>query len=137
MEVIVYTRPDCESSRRIKEILENRGVASQEHICADGKLEGKDLRNLDIEVRQVPLTVIDGVPIAGLQQAKIEQAIGWIGILPSRCPASRFARPPARTMNACPRSASCSSSLAASFSWLASSSRWDSGFPSSASCPVT
>jgi glutaredoxin len=79
MEVIVYTRPDCESSRRIKEILENRGVAFQEHICADGKLDGKDLRNLDIEVRQVPLTVIDGVPIAGLQQAKIEQAIGWIG----------------------------------------------------------
>ena len=79
MEVIVYTRPDCESSRRIKEILENRGVAFQEHVCADGKLDGKDLRNLDIEVRQVPLTVIDGVPIAGLQQAKIEQAIGWIG----------------------------------------------------------
>ncbi len=79
MEVIVYTRPDCESSRRIKEILENRGVAFQEHICADGKLDGKDLRNLDIDVRQVPLTVIDGVPIAGLQQAQIEQAIGWIG----------------------------------------------------------
>jgi glutaredoxin len=79
MEVIVYTRPDCENSRRIKEILENRGVAFQEHVCADGKLDGKDLRNLDIEVRQVPLTVVDGVAIAGLQQAKIEQAIGWIG----------------------------------------------------------
>ncbi|TMD10904.1 MAG: glutaredoxin [Chloroflexi bacterium] len=49
MEVIVYTRPDCESSRQIKEILENRGVAFQEHVCADGKLDGKDLRNLDIE----------------------------------------------------------------------------------------
>ena len=79
MEVIVYTRPDCESSRRIKEILENRGVAFKEHICADGKLDGKDLRNLDIDVKDIPLTVIDGVPIAGLQQAKIEQAIGWIG----------------------------------------------------------
>jgi glutaredoxin len=79
MEVIVYTRPDCENSRRIKEILENRGVEFQEHVCADGKLDGKDLRNLDIEVRQVPLTVVDGVAIAGLQQAKIEQAIGWIG----------------------------------------------------------
>ena len=79
MEVVVYTRPDCESSRQIKEILENRGVAFQEHVCADGKLDGKDLRNLDIEVREVPLTVIDGVAIAGLQQAKIEQAIGWIG----------------------------------------------------------
>ena len=79
MEVIVYTRPDCESSRQVKEILENRGVAFQEHVCADGKLDGKDLRNLDIEVREVPLTVIDGVAIAGLQQAKIEQAIGWIG----------------------------------------------------------
>ena len=79
MEVIVYTRPDCESSRQIKEILENRGVAFQEHVCADGKLDGKDLRNLDIEVREVPLTVIDGVAIVGLQQSKIEQAIGWIG----------------------------------------------------------
>jgi len=79
MEVIVYTRPDCESSRRIKEILADRGVAFQEHICADGQLDGKDLRNLDIDVKDVPLTVIDGVPIAGVQQAQIEQAIGWIG----------------------------------------------------------
>lgn len=79
MEVVVYTRPDCESSRRIKEILADRGVAFKEHVCADGKLDGKDLRTLDIEFRQVPLTVIDGVPIAGLQQAQIEQAIGWIG----------------------------------------------------------
>ena len=79
MEVIVYTRPDCESSRLIKEILADRGVAFQEHVCADGKLDGKDLRTLDIEFGQVPLTVIDGVPIAGLQQAQIEQAIGWIG----------------------------------------------------------
>ena len=79
MEVIVYTRPDCESSKRIKEILSDRGVAFQEHVCADGKLDGKDLRTLDIEFRQVPLTVIDGVPIAGVQQAQIEQAIGWIG----------------------------------------------------------
>jgi len=79
MEVVVYTRPDCESSKRIKEILADRGVAFQEHVCADGKLDGKDLRTLDIEFGQVPLTVIDGVPIAGLQQAQIEQAIGWIG----------------------------------------------------------
>lgn len=79
MEVIVYTRPNDESSRRIKEILADRGVAFQEHICANGKLDGTDLRTLDIDVRQVPLTVIDGVPIAGLQQAQIEQAIGWIG----------------------------------------------------------
>ena len=79
MEVIVYTRPDCESSRRIKEILSDRGVAFQEHVCADGKLDGKDLRTLDIEVREVPLTVLAGVPISGLQQAQIEQAIGWIG----------------------------------------------------------
>lgn len=79
MEVIVYTRPDCESSRRIKEILTDRGVAFLEHVCADGKLDGKDLRTLDVDVEDVPLTVIDGVPIWGLQQAKIEQAIGWIG----------------------------------------------------------
>jgi arsenate reductase-like glutaredoxin family protein len=79
MEVIVYTRPDCESSRRIKEILADRGVTFQEHVCADGKLDGSDLRNLDIDLKEIPLTVIDGVPIAGLQRAQIEQAIGWIG----------------------------------------------------------
>ena len=79
MEVVVYTRPGCESSRRIKEILADRGVEFQEHVCADGKVDGKDLRNLDIDVQDVPLTVIDGVPIAGLQRAQIEQAIGWIG----------------------------------------------------------
>ena len=79
MEVIVYTRPDCENSRRIKEILADRGVAFQEHVCADGKLDGKPMPDLDIDVADVPVTVIDGVPIAGLQRAQIEQAIGWIG----------------------------------------------------------
>jgi glutaredoxin len=79
MEVIVYTRPDCDSSRRIKEILEDRGVAFQEHVCADGKVDGKDLRGLDIGVQDVPLTVIDGVPISGMNRSQIEQAIGWIG----------------------------------------------------------
>ena len=79
MEVVVYTRPDCDSSRRIKMILEDRGVEFMEHVCADGKLDGKDMRQLDIDVNEVPLTVIDGVPISGLKQAQIEQAIGWIG----------------------------------------------------------
>lgn len=79
MDVIVYTRPDCDSSRRIKEILEDRGVAFQEHVCADGKVDGKDLRGLDIGVQDVPLTVIDGVPISGMNRSQIEQAIGWIG----------------------------------------------------------
>lgn len=79
MEVVVYTRPDCESSRRIKEILSDRGVQFQEHICADGKVDGTDLRNLDIDINDVPLTVIDGQPIVGLQRAEIEQAIGWVG----------------------------------------------------------
>ena len=79
MEVIVYTRPDCDDSRRIKEILADRGVTFQEHICADGKVDGRDMHGLDIDVNDVPLTVVDGVPIAGLQRAQIEQAIGWIG----------------------------------------------------------
>lgn len=79
MEVIVYTRPDCDSSRRIKEILSDRGVEFQEHVCANGKIDGADLSKLDIDVKDVPVTVIDGVPIAGLQRAQIEQAIGWIG----------------------------------------------------------
>jgi glutaredoxin len=79
MEVIVYTKPGCDNSRRIKEILEDRGVAFQEHVCADGKIESKDLRGLDMEAGSVPLTVIDGVAISGMDRAQIEQAIGWVG----------------------------------------------------------
>jgi glutaredoxin len=79
MEVIVYTKPGCDSSRRIKEILDDCGVEFQEHVCADGKLDGRDLRGLDVAVESVPLTVIDGVPISGLNRSQIEQAIGWIG----------------------------------------------------------
>jgi arsenate reductase-like glutaredoxin family protein len=79
MEVILYSRPDGESSRLIKELLADRGVEYQEHVCADGKLDGKDLRLLDIQVNEIPLTVVDGVPIAGMDRARIEQAIGWVG----------------------------------------------------------
>ena len=79
MEVIVYSRPDDERSLRVKEILTDRGVDYQEHVCADGKLDGNDLRLLDIEVNEIPLTVIDGVPISGLDRVRIEQAIGWVG----------------------------------------------------------
>ena len=79
MEVIVYSRPDDEGSRRLKEILTDRGVDYLEHVCADGKLDGNDLRLLDIQVNEIPLTVIDGVPISGLDRARIEQAIGWVG----------------------------------------------------------
>ena len=79
MEVIVYSRPDDESSRRVKELLSDRGVEYLEHVCSDGKLDGKDLRLLDIQVNEVPLAVVDGVPISGLDRARIEQAIGWVG----------------------------------------------------------
>ena len=79
MEVIVYSRPDDESSRRVKELLSDRGVEYQEHVCSDGKLDGKDLRLFDIQVNEVPLAVVDGVPISGLDRARIEQAIGWVG----------------------------------------------------------
>lgn len=79
MEVIVYTKPGCDSSRRIKEILEDRGVEFQEHVCADGKVIRKDIYGLDVAAESVPLTVIDGVPISGMNRSQIEQAIGWIG----------------------------------------------------------
>lgn len=79
MEVVVYTRPGCEDSRLIKEILADKGVEFQEHVCANGKLDGKDLSGLGIDVKDVPLTVVDGVPIAGMQRSQIEQAIGWSG----------------------------------------------------------
>lgn len=79
MEVVVYTRPGDEDSRRIKELLADVGVAFEEHICADGKLNSKQMRSLDIGVSQVPLTVVDGVAIPGMNRARIEQAIGWVG----------------------------------------------------------
>jgi len=56
-----------------------RSWLTAEYVCADGKLDGKPMPDLDIDVRDVPVTVIDGVPITGLQRAQIEQAIGWIG----------------------------------------------------------
>ena len=79
MDVVVYTQPGNEDSRRIKELLSDIGVAFEEHVCADGKVDGKALRKLDIAVSQVPLTVVDGVPIQGMNRARIEQAIGWVG----------------------------------------------------------
>lgn len=79
MEVVVYTRPGDEDSRRIKELLSDKGVDFEEHVCADGKLDGKELRRLDIAVSSVPLTVVDGVVIPGMNRARIEQAIGWVG----------------------------------------------------------
>ncbi|MDQ6883178.1 MAG: glutaredoxin family protein [Candidatus Dormibacteraeota bacterium] len=79
MEVIVYTKPGCDSSRRIKEILEDRGVEFQEHVCADGKLDGRELKGVTGDARNVPFTVIDGVAISGMNRAQIEQAIGWVG----------------------------------------------------------
>jgi hypothetical protein len=79
MEVVVYTRPDDENSRRIKELLGDLGVDFKEHVCADGKVDGRDLRPLNLQVAQVPLTVVDGVPIPGMNRAGIEQAVGWVG----------------------------------------------------------
>jgi glutaredoxin len=80
MEVIVYTKPGDEHSRRIKELLAEKGVTFQEHVCSNGKVDSQShLQELDIEVSQVPLTVVDGVAIPGMNRAKIEQAIGWVG----------------------------------------------------------
>ena len=79
MEVIVYTKPGCDNSQRIKQLLEDRGVDFQEHVCADGKLDPQKLNGLKLEAEEVPVTVIDGVAIAGMDRAQIEQAIGWVG----------------------------------------------------------
>ena len=79
MEVVVYTKPGCDNSQRIKQLLEDRGVEFQEHICADGKLDPAKLNGVQIEAGEVPVTVIDGVAIAGMDRAQIEQAIGWVG----------------------------------------------------------
>jgi glutaredoxin len=79
MNVVVYTQPGDENSKRIKELLSGIGVDFEEHVCADGKVDGKELRSLDIAVSQVPLTVVDGVVIPGMNRARIEQAVGWVG----------------------------------------------------------
>jgi glutaredoxin len=79
MEVVVYTRPGDDQSRRIKELLEEKGVEFQEHICVDGRIDGRDRSLPEVNPAEIPLTVIDGVPIAGLNRSLIEQAIGWHG----------------------------------------------------------
>ncbi len=79
MNVVVYTQPGDENSKRIKDLLSGIGVDFEEHVCADGKVDGKELRSLDIAVSQVPLTVVDGVAIPGMNRARIEQAVGWVG----------------------------------------------------------
>jgi hypothetical protein len=61
MEVTLYSRPGCELSQRIRELLRDRGVEFDE-------LEGEEA-----------VAVIDGVAIPGARRAQIEQAIGWVG----------------------------------------------------------
>lgn len=61
MDVTLYTRRDCEVSRRIRELLRDKGVEFDE-------LEGEQV-----------VAVVDGVAIPGTRRAQIEQAIGWIG----------------------------------------------------------
>jgi hypothetical protein len=61
MEVTLYIRRDCEVSRRIGELLREKGVEFDE-------LEGEQV-----------VAVVDGVAIPGTRRAQIEQAIGWIG----------------------------------------------------------
>src|SRR3989442_13603213 len=82
MEVVVYTRPGDEDSRRIKELLSDVGVAFEEHVCADGKLNGKQMRSLDIGVSQRPLTVVDGAAIPDRNRAPTEQCVGRVGVQP-------------------------------------------------------
>jgi hypothetical protein len=61
MEVTLYSRPGSDLSRRIRELLREKGVEFDE-------LEGEKT-----------FAVVDGVAIAGTRRAQIEQAIGWIG----------------------------------------------------------
>jgi len=61
MEVTLYSRPGSEVSRRIRELLREKGVEFDE-------LKGERT-----------VAVVDGVAIPGTRRAQIEQAIGWIG----------------------------------------------------------
>jgi glutaredoxin len=61
MAVTLYSRPGCELSQRIRELLREKGVEFDE-------LEGERT-----------VAVVDGVAIPGTRRAQIEQAIGWVG----------------------------------------------------------
>ena len=61
MEVTLYSRTGSEVSRRIRELLREKGVEFDE-------LKGERT-----------VAVVDGVAIPGTRRAQIEQAIGWIG----------------------------------------------------------
>lgn len=81
MDVIVYTKQGCENSRRIKELLAEKGVAFHEHLLADQRPDGCDGK-VDprwLQSAEAPVTVVDGVVIEGMNRAQIEQAIGWVG----------------------------------------------------------
>ena len=78
MQVVVYTRAGDKNSQRVKELLEDKRVAFEEEVFGEGRRNG-DLKRMGIEVGELPLTVVDGVAIRGMDRARIEQAIGWIG----------------------------------------------------------
>jgi hypothetical protein len=61
MEVTLYSQPGSEVSRRIRELLREKGVEFDEREGAR------------------TVAVVDGVSIPGTRRAQIEQAIGWIG----------------------------------------------------------
>jgi glutaredoxin len=82
LDVIVYTKPGCENSQRIKTLLYEKGVAFREHVCADGQVSTDACKADGISLQgaaQAPVTIVDGVVIEGMDRAQIEQAIGWIG----------------------------------------------------------
>jgi hypothetical protein len=76
MEVVIYCRPDSPQGAAIKELLTDKGVGYREEHVGNGNLQGRPGRTEDTE----PITVIDGVTVAGLDRIRIEQLIGWQGI---------------------------------------------------------
>lgn len=66
MRAIVYTWSSCSFCRRAKELLERAGVAYRE-VVLDGKKDELVAMQEAFGVRTLPLVLLDGERIAGLE----------------------------------------------------------------------
>lgn len=73
--VIVFTTPTCPWCTRAKSYLRSRGVRFREVDVARDQAAARDLVRRTGQMG-VPVVEIDGRPIVGFDQAKIDQALG-------------------------------------------------------------
>jgi len=73
--VIVFTTPTCPWCTRAKSYLRSRGVAFREVDVARDQAAARDLVRRTGQMG-VPVVEIDGRPIVGFDQAKIDSLLG-------------------------------------------------------------